>query len=151
MALFSKDERNFAEVVSRLSFANPFLNERVELERAALGTDFDEETRPFWSWSLNDEADRPNVIRLTDRVTKLASKLRARIADGTVVSAADFDLYDDIAHYVIYYNTIAYEAGQTPKPPATTITWEILQQISKGQLQLRNSKVTLPGQRNCIS
>ncbi len=124
MGLFNKTERKFAQTVSDLSFANPFLHERVEFEKAALGQDFDAETRPFWSWSLCDEADRPNVITLTRRVADLAKELRKRIVDGIEVTDSEFDLYDDIAHYVIYYSTISLQAGTTSSPPAETANWE---------------------------
>jgi transcriptional regulator with AAA-type ATPase domain len=124
MSLFSKTEHTFAQTVSDLSFANPFLHERVEFEKAALGKDFDSETRPFWSWSLSDEADRPNVITLTRRVAELAKDLRQRIADAIEVTDAEFELYDDIAHYVIYYSTIADQAGTTSTPPAQTANWD---------------------------
>ena len=124
MALFEDSERTFSAAVSKLSFANPFLKERVDLERVALGTDFDEKTRPFWSWTLNDETDRPNVVKLTERVANLANRSRAKIVDGHAVSAAEFELYDDIALYVIYYNTIAYGADPSSKRNAAMITWD---------------------------
>ncbi|MFT5304094.1 MAG: hypothetical protein ACI814_004918, partial [Mariniblastus sp.] len=123
MALFKNSERTFAESVSKMSFSNPFLNERVELEREALGNDFDDETLPFWSWSLVDEADRPNVILLSQRVKDLTEKLRSRIADGQAVTDAEFELYDDLAHYVIYYATISYGPGRPNDRETITAIW----------------------------
>ncbi len=40
MALMSESERRFLTAVSRLAHCNPFLPERVEYERAALGRDY---------------------------------------------------------------------------------------------------------------
>ncbi len=107
MALFNPAELAFAQTISKMSFSNPFLKQRIELEREALGQEFDNATRPFWSWSLDDEADRPNVIRLNQRVLQLIEQLRARIADGQSVTDYEFELYDDLAHYVIYYATVS--------------------------------------------
>ncbi|MEM9941884.1 MAG: sigma 54-interacting transcriptional regulator, partial [Planctomycetota bacterium] len=80
--------------------------ERVDLEKEALGNQFDKSTRPFWSWSLVDEFDRPNVQLLTNRVEELATELRRRIKDGVIPSSEEFELYDDLAHYVLYYRHI---------------------------------------------
>ena len=101
--LFTKSERKFAETVSRISFGNPFLPQRVELEKVALGKQFDSMTRTFWSWTLDDEVDRPNVVQLTKLVNDLTKKLRGKLADGEVASQNEMELYDDMALYVLYY------------------------------------------------
>ena len=41
MPLFTPAERQFATAVGRLTHCNPFLPERIEWERVALGDDFD--------------------------------------------------------------------------------------------------------------
>lgn len=101
--LFTKPEKRLAECVSKIAFANPFLPQRVELEKLALGKHFDPSTRPFWSWTLDDEVDRPNVVRLTALVNELTSKLRASLIGGTIASEEELELYDDLALYVLYY------------------------------------------------
>ena len=42
MPLFTSPERQFAQAVADLSYCNPFLPERMELEHAALGNAFEE-------------------------------------------------------------------------------------------------------------
>ena len=44
MAIFDPAERRLAETVARLAYCNPFLPERIELERRALGDAFE----PRW-------------------------------------------------------------------------------------------------------
>ena len=108
MPLFSNSQRPFVEAVSRLTFANPFQEIRVQLERQALGKAFDSNTRPYWSWTLEGEAERPNVIRLTERVFKVTEQARQKLAKGVSASDEELDLYDDLAHYAIYYLSLIH-------------------------------------------
>ena len=39
--IFTDAERTLAQTIADISFANPFLPKRVELEKAALGNQFD--------------------------------------------------------------------------------------------------------------
>src|SRR5260370_742497 len=48
MAFLSASERAFLRAVSQLAYCNPFLPERIECERAALGAEF-VEGEPVWS------------------------------------------------------------------------------------------------------
>lgn len=113
MSIFTNSEREFAVTVARLVFCNPFCEDRVELERQALGKEFDKKTPPWWSWTLRDGADRPNVLRLTERVYAVAEKVRQRLADGVAATDSDLELYDDLIHYVIYYKAIACSPEKT--------------------------------------
>ena len=80
MAFLSKSERTFLRAVSQLAYCNPFLPERVECERAALGDDF-VEGEPVWSLPVNQpERPRANVWRIFARLEPLAEQLRARLA-----------------------------------------------------------------------
>ncbi len=110
--LFTTPERKFAETVSRISFGNPFLPQRVELEKVALGKQFDPATRPFWSWTLDDEVDRPNVVTLTKRVIELTTKLRDKLVAGESATASEMELYDDLALYVLYYKHFVGRADE---------------------------------------
>ena len=63
MAIFTDEERRFAEAARGLLRVNPFLPARLDLERAALGPEFVEEgadtsVHPLW------EAQHPNSVRL---------------------------------------------------------------------------------------
>jgi transcriptional regulator with AAA-type ATPase domain len=122
--IFSKSEHKFALTISKLAHANPFLPERVELEREALGKDFDKSTRPYWSWTLDDELDRPNVIALTERVIELTAKVREKISECNKVSKEDFELYDDLALYVLYYQQIVRCEGDPKTGEIRAQDWD---------------------------
>ena len=71
MSFLSRNERAFLRAVSQLAYCNPFLPERVECERAALGSDF-LEGEPVWSLPV-DQPERPraNVWRIVERLDPL--------------------------------------------------------------------------------
>lgn len=79
MPFLSSSERAFLEAVSGLAYSNPFLPEHTELERAALGTEF-QEGEPIWSLDVKDpERPRANVWRIAERLEPLAEQLRQRL------------------------------------------------------------------------
>jgi DNA-binding NtrC family response regulator len=101
MAFMTGAERALAETVARLAYENPFLPERISLERGALGDAF-VETAPIWAARVDRAVQNPNVERLQARVEALAETLRARLVDGTDASAADRALYEDVILYLLY-------------------------------------------------
>ena len=122
MAVFSKADLAFSQTVADLSFSNPFLEERVQLEKQALGKDFDASTNPYWSLNFQDELERTNVIRLTERVFEVTERVRSKLADGESYSDSELELYDDLAHYVVYYKSLAYRVPD-PSTSATETLW----------------------------
>ena len=122
--LFTKSDRKFAQAISKIAFANPFLPERVEFEKETLGKKFDPDTRPFWSWTLNDELDRPNNLLLEKLVLELATKLRAKIISADSIDAEDFLLYDDLALYVLYYSTIIETVDEAKMEACIESNWD---------------------------
>ena len=80
MAFLSARERAFLDDVSRLGYCNPFLPERVELERAALGPEF-VEGEPVWS-RRDEDRPRANAWRVAERAAELIERLRPRLAEG---------------------------------------------------------------------
>ena len=65
-----------SQAVSQLAYCNPFLPERTEFERAALGDDF-VEGEPVWSLPVDDpERPRANVWRIVARLEPLVEQLR---------------------------------------------------------------------------
>jgi transcriptional regulator with AAA-type ATPase domain len=75
------DDRRFAEVVSRLVYCNPFIEERVRLEARALGADFDEKGR---DWNLDPRAERrhDNMRQLLARIEGLVEDRLGFFRDG---------------------------------------------------------------------
>ena len=102
VAFLSAAERSFLSAVSQLAYCNPFLPERAECERAALGADY-VEGEPVWSLSVVDP-DRPraNVWRINARLEPLAEQLRARLLAETKVREPDLVLYEDAVIHLLY-------------------------------------------------
>src|ERR1035441_10973414 len=63
MTFLTSSQRTLLEGVSRLGYANPFLPERVELERAVLGGEF-MEGEPVWSYRAEHPEPRAHVWRI---------------------------------------------------------------------------------------
>jgi DNA-binding NtrC family response regulator len=103
MPLLAPPERAFADAVVGLAVANPFLPERVALERAALGADF-VEAEPVWSVRSGQAVQNPNVARIAERVEALVATLRHRLVDGAAagLSEADRRTYEDVVVYLLY-------------------------------------------------
>src|SRR5712691_4803813 len=95
MSFLSRSERAFLGAVSHLAYCNPFLPERVECERAALGSEF-VEGEPVWSLPV-DQPERPraNVWRIVERLEPLGAQLRNKLGVSTEVSPEDLTLYED--------------------------------------------------------
>lgn len=102
MPFLSPDEQSFASAISRLAYCNPFLRERIECERKALGNDF-VETESVWSVGKDWEGNRPNIHLLQERAEKQAEQLRQRLAAGVRAGAQELQLYEDIVVYMLYY------------------------------------------------
>jgi len=116
MAFMTGEERAQAQIFSALAACNPFVPERVELERRALGRDF-AAIGPVWH--ARSATDRnPNVGLLGERAGALADALRARLAQGAD-PGPDAALYEDLVTYVLY-SRVASEllpliAGEGPR------------------------------------
>lgn len=89
------------DAVSRLAYANPFLPERVELERAALGEEF-VEGEPVWSYRAEQPGPRENVWRLYRKLEPLLEEQRRKLGEGRAPAARDLTLYEDAVLYYLY-------------------------------------------------
>jgi hypothetical protein len=101
-SVFTTRDRQTAEAISGIVYCNPFLAERVELERRALGAEF----TPFflvWHPRPDIEDDNPNVVRIAERVAALANRLRDRLGSAAALSDAERKLYQDVCFYALYY------------------------------------------------
>src|SRR5580704_7440447 len=102
MPFASSAERSFLSAVSQLAYSNPFLPERAECERAALGRDY-EEGEPVWSLPVGDpERPRANVWRIDERLAPLAEQGRTRLLDASQVRTPDLVLYEDAVIHLLY-------------------------------------------------
>jgi transcriptional regulator with AAA-type ATPase domain len=101
MAFLSAGERRFLSAVSQLAYCNPFLPERPEFERAALGDDY-VEGEPVWSRpTMDPERPRANVWRIADRLEAMLEPLRSRLFSGEA-NAQDLLLYEDGVLHLLY-------------------------------------------------
>jgi transcriptional regulator with PAS, ATPase and Fis domain len=100
------------EAVSRLAYANPFLPERVECERAVLGAEF-VAGEPVWSYRAEHPEPRENVWRIQARLEPVLEELRTHLQNGTRTSEHDLVLYEDAVLQVLYQRLYQsfFEAG----------------------------------------
>jgi transcriptional regulator with AAA-type ATPase domain len=105
-------QRTFLEGVSRLGYANPFLPERVEWERAVLGVEF-LEGEPVWSYRAEHPEPRANVWRAMAKLQPVVEHLRVRLAGGIEARERDLVLYEDAALQLLYQRCYPkfFEAG----------------------------------------
>jgi DNA-binding NtrC family response regulator len=120
MAFLSEPERGVVTAVASLATGNPFLPERIEHEKRALGSRFRQVTAVWHEGADLDHAN-PNVEALTERVEALAPELRERLAGGSDASAADLEAYRGLVFYLLYYRSLpAFDAliarGHAGKP-----------------------------------
>jgi transcriptional regulator with GAF, ATPase, and Fis domain len=94
------EDRALAQAISRLAYCNPFLPERIECERAALGSAF-VAGGTLWH-ATGDPAPTPNVAALGTLSAGLTSRLASRLADGARPDTADLQLYEDVVVYFLF-------------------------------------------------
>ncbi len=100
MPLFSAPERGLAEAIGAMSYANPFLPERVELERRALGPGYVE---VGGAKTLLEEGDNPNSAVLLARAEELLAAGRARPGRWAGAGEAELELYQAVALFALYH------------------------------------------------
>src|SRR5438046_8115551 len=101
MGFMSGEERALSAALPRLGYANPFLPELIEAERAALEPAFVHADR-VWSVRADRTVQNPNIARLGERAAALAATLRERLAAGAEPAASDRGLYEDVVLYLLY-------------------------------------------------
>ncbi|MDX1648327.1 MAG: hypothetical protein R3263_00605 [Myxococcota bacterium] len=101
MPLMEGKERAVAEAMSRLTGANPFLPERIEYEREALGGRF-VATRAVWAVDADLGGLNPNLGRLEAVAAELLPRLRERLAAGARATPEEQAIYEDLVLYRLY-------------------------------------------------
>jgi hypothetical protein len=126
--LFRDEERRFAAAVSRIAYDNPFAPARIESERVALGSAF-EQNDPVWTpdgahlTAQQFHRERPNVIHLRDLSWQSALTLRARLDQKkSELNVEELRLYEDLCLYALFaryelslYELAIDESGQARK------------------------------------
>jgi len=102
MSPLTEADRRFLTSVSKLAYCNPFLPERTEYERAALGKDY-VARQAVWSASVADpEAANPNVARLHARLEPVIEKVCGRAGSAALANEQDRAAYEDSVHHLLY-------------------------------------------------
>ena len=148
--MLSPADRKFVSLLSQLAYCNPFLPERLELERQALGKAYEAEDQVAWSKQQQwDEADRPNVTKLTARADQLVDRLRAQLAAAQQVDSELLDLYQDLVLYVLYYRhasqIVVDDQLLTSRKSNNTIAkaWQAFRPQFEHYLKLPNQRLPL--------
>jgi transcriptional regulator with AAA-type ATPase domain len=102
MALLSTQDRKFLEALSRLAYANPFLPDRIELERIALGGQFQAGGSIVWSRSADIDDRAPNIANLASRANEIVEHAREALVAGRRATEPELLLYEDAALYALY-------------------------------------------------
>jgi hypothetical protein len=99
--IFEAPDRLFAEAVSRINAANPFLPERIDAEREALGTAF-VEAGAAWNTRPPTAESHVNVRTITARCGEIIGRALKETLAGAKPSDDDGALYEEIAGYWLY-------------------------------------------------
>lgn len=105
MTLFTPSERPFVEAVSQLGYCNPFLPERIECERRALGPDFGE-ADARWNLRVEMEGSPPNVQKLLARARQIADRARQRLLQAGRPAGRNLEIYEDLVLFVLFHEFI---------------------------------------------
>jgi DNA-binding NtrC family response regulator len=107
MALIPRCDLSFIRAISRLNYTNPFLEERFELERAALGAEFVSEPQAFWSFTpAQTIRRRSNLVRILEKARAVAQPLREKLLAGASADDEELQLYDELATYILFYEQL---------------------------------------------
>jgi len=99
--LIDDGERGAVRALAALADANPFLSQRLDLERSALGSAF-ERTTAVWHAQENLDAVDPNLTKLGRMVEELAPLLRDRLAAGAEAHEDDLLQYEALARHFLF-------------------------------------------------
>ena len=106
---FDPDDKHFVKLLRQLATGNPFLPERIDYERQALGDDFVTPRTSVWSKQVRVDRYSPNVARLAEKAEALVGTLRQRLTQGarpktsSTATENELSLYEDLVLYHLYY------------------------------------------------
>ena len=90
MAILNSENRRFLKSVAKVSHANPFLAERIDLERKALGSEFDE-SHANWNLLGDDpETHQINTRKIAERAYAMVAKIQQQLKKGVAASGILF-------------------------------------------------------------
>ena len=124
--------------MSDLVYCNPFLSERIELERAILLAEFDEDTA---DWNVHPDWPQPlpNIERLAATSRDLAEDARRRVVDGYRPTAEERELYEDVVILGLYYQhrpelDVVVDCLDNDGPCVLGKTWDSFSRLARHYL-----------------
>jgi MoxR-like ATPase len=97
----SDQERWLTGAIAALTECNPFLPERIEWERRALGAGF-VASGVVWHAEADLEAVHPNIVRLGEIVEALAPELRERLVRGARATEVELRHYEAVVRHLLF-------------------------------------------------
>ncbi len=102
MGIFSRRDLQVAEAIGQIGYCNPFLPERLALERSALGGDFCCADPVI---NLPPDADFrtifANFLALRERAETLSETMRSKLLRGTTPTERELRIYQNMAMYLL--------------------------------------------------
>ena len=103
MTVLNAEDLSFLESVAKVSHANPFLAERINYERRALGSEFDE-SQANWNLLGDDpETQQINTRKIAERAYKIISGVQQQLKKGASAGRKELQLYEDTVLFLLYY------------------------------------------------
>jgi transcriptional regulator with AAA-type ATPase domain len=103
VGLLKPEDQTYLEIIARINYANPFLPERIQLERDALGDDFDE-SRANWNLLGDDpEFQQVNTAKIMEKAYLIITKLNEKLREGGKATNRELELYEDTGLFLLYH------------------------------------------------
>ena len=103
MSIFSDSERSQLQALSELTYCNPFLPRRLELEKTLLGKAVRDESA-VWSYESSHSSNSIVFLKLADLAEELANKFIAQVQNNARCTVEDQGFYEDVVLYLLYDN-----------------------------------------------
>ena len=103
MAILNAEDHSFLKFVAKVSHANPFLAERINYERRALGPEFDE-SQANWNLLGDDpETQQVNTRKIAERAYSIIAGIQPQLKKGAAAGRKELQLYEDTVLFLLYY------------------------------------------------
>jgi DNA-binding NtrC family response regulator len=127
MALLSVGQRTVARAVARLHATNPFTEDRVALEAAALGARFRPPRRPrARDGDAVDDVAATNQLALEETAAELAEHMRGALARGASCLEEERGLYKEVVFVTLFDRAVVALddlAARPHRPGARVAAW----------------------------
>ena len=129
MSILNPEDHRFLESVAQVSYANPFLVDRIDFERQALGSEFDE-SRANWNLMGDDpETWQINTRKIADRAYSVVAAIKQQLKSGAPADSRELKLYEDTVLFLLYYY-YAQRFKNTIVAPQSDQTYEFFNEFT---------------------